>query len=155
MHTLTMSHKNNQTVTIKNQSAILTPTHVPKALYDNEFIFGIPESFDYILLNKLSNIWTQRQSIKGELGVSYQTSDLVIRVNNAFSYSGFQGLLLELESHENQTPEAFEKSVIRVRALLNEMGLNDVKVSLDKFYHSDGSDNDLFDLTYQYLKVLG
>lgn len=155
MHTVQLSHKNNETVTIKNQSAIITPTYVTKALYDNGCVFGTPEPFDYMLSNKLSNIWTQRQSIKGEFGVSYQTADLSIRVNNAFSYSGFQGLILELESKSSDNLEAFEKNVERVRTMLSGMGLSDVRVSSDKSQGSKQEDSSLFDLAAHYLKVLG
>lgn len=156
MHTLQLSHKSNETITIKNQSAIITPTHVHKDLYDNGCVFGTPEPFDYMLSNKLSNIWTQRQSIKGEFGVTYHTADLVIRTNNAFSYSGFQGLILEIESKSLNSFESFQKSFEKVQGMLREMGLKDVKVSLDKFQKLDTTENfNLFDLAFQYLKVLG
>ncbi|CDO93203.1 unnamed protein product [Kluyveromyces dobzhanskii CBS 2104] len=155
MHTLQLSHKNNETVTIKNQSAIITPTYVPKGLYDNDCVFGTPEPFDYMLSNKLSNIWTQRQSIKGEFGVSYQTADLLIRVNNAFSYSGFQGLILDLESKPSDTLEMFQKNVDRIRSMLKEIGLTDVKVSLDDSQKVEEKGSSLFGLAAHYLKVLG
>ncbi|AET38676.1 Srb2p Ecym_3176 [Eremothecium cymbalariae DBVPG len=151
MYSLTLTHRDNQTVTIKKHSAIVTGHHVTEQLTSNGCSTGFPESFDNIITSKLSNIWTQRQSIKGDFGSSYKTSDLVVRAANVFSSSGFKGLLLELEGDESSEMD-FDTKVETIQSLLDEISSREFKLSKDRM--KDTEPNFLCDLAYQYVKVL-
>ena len=122
MHSITFTHRDNRTVTIKNKSAIITTSgsNVPEQLTSNGCSTNAPEPFDNLLQTKLSNLWTQRQSIKGEFGSTYRTTELVVRATNVFSYGGFKGLLLELECVDDVSLEEFEQRVDHIRAFLKE-----------------------------------
>lgn len=152
MYSITFSHHFNQTITIKNNSAIITSLQAPEELTANGCSLGTPESFDSILLSKLSNIWTQRQSTKGEFGSTYKTTELTIRAANIFTYGGFRGLLIELESNEDITQESFDRRVNNIRTLLTKISITDYKISNDLM--NKFKPNFICDLAYQYLKVL-
>lgn len=152
---ITFSHHEKKTVLIKNKTALVTtsaPQDVPRALVDNLCCGETPDSIDSILVTRLSNIWTQRQSIKGEAGETFETTGLLIRAVNLFSYTGFKGLLIELNSAKNATTEEFRVSVEKVRLLLQEIGMKDVKISGELL--NPTKSNYISDLAYQYVRVL-
>lgn len=155
MCSITFSHHEKRTVLIKNKLAIITAStsiDVPKALVTNGCCAGTPESIDSILSTRLSNIWTHRQSIKGEAGETFQTTGLLVRAVNLFTYTGFKGLLIEITSTENSTTEEFAEKVESIRKMLRGIGVMDVKVS-DEFLDPSES-NYICDLAYQYVRVL-
>ncbi|AAS50284.1 AAL082Wp [Eremothecium gossypii ATCC 10895] len=152
LYSLQLTHRDNQTVVIKNQSAIVTGQHSTDALTSNGCSSGFPEPFDNILTSKLSNIWTQRQSTKGNFGTTYKTSELIIRASNVFSSSGFKGLLLEIECTDPVSAEEFDRRVANIRAMLSEIDINDYKLNKDEM--NEGKPVFLCDLAYQYVKVL-
>lgn len=155
MCSITFSHYERRTVLIKNKLALVTtsaPNDVSKGLMANGCCTGTPESIDAILSGRLSNIWTQRQSIKGEAGETFETTDLLVRAVNLFSYTGFKGLVIELHSTEDATEESFKRDVEKIRSILKEMGMGDVKVSGEQLDPSQT--NFISDLAYQYVRVL-
>lgn len=154
MHSITFTHRDNRTVTIKNKSAIITTSgsNVPEQLTSNGCSTNAPEPFDNLLQTKLSNLWTQRQSIKGEFGSTYRTTELVVRATNVFSYGGFKGLLLELECVDDVSLEEFEQRVDHIRAFLKEISIVDMKISMQRM--APTKPNFLCDLAYQYVKAL-
>lgn len=154
MHSITFTHRDNRTVTIKNKSAIITisGSNVPERLTSNGCSANAPEPFDNLLQTKLSNLWTQRQSIKGEFGSTYRTTELVVRATNVFSYGGFKGLLLELECVDDVSLEEFEQRVDHIRTFLKEISIIDIKISMQRM--APTKPNFLCDLAYQYVKAL-
>ena len=155
MHAITFAHRDNQSVVIKNKSAIVTsptPGGVPQTLLHNGCSTGTPSSFDHLLSSKLSNLWTQRQNIKGDFGSTYTTSGLVIRATNVFSYGGFKGLLIEVECAEPVSSDEFQTRVKKVGERLKEMGVQDYKICSDTI--DPNNPNFICDLAYQYVKVL-
>lgn len=155
MCSITFSHYERRTVLIKNKLALVTASasnDVPKGLITSDCSAGTPESIDTILSGRLSNIWTQRQSIKGEAGETFETTSLLVRSINLFSYTGFKGLVIELHSAEDATEEDFKKDVDVIRNILEELGLTDIKVSGEQLnpLRSDF----ISDLAYQYARVL-
>lgn len=140
---------------IKNKSAVVTSSPAadpPQQLTFNSCSTGAPESFDTILTTKLSNLWTQRQSIKGDFGSTFLTTDLIIRATNVFSYGGFKGLLIELECNDGASISDFEKRIERVRSHLYGISLREIKICRDVM--DTTKPNFLCDLAYQYIKVL-
>lgn len=154
MHSITFTHRDNRTVTIKNKSAIITTSgsNVPEQLTSNGCSTNAPEPFDNLLQTKLSNLWTQRQSIKGDFGSTYRTTELVVRATNVFSYGGFKGLLLELECVDDVSLEEFEQRVDHIRTFLKEISIVDMKISMQRM--APTKPNFLCDLAYQYVKAL-
>ncbi|SCU88415.1 LAFA_0E12552g1_1 [Lachancea sp. 'fantastica'] len=155
MHSISFSHHGNKTVTIKNKAAIVTSTNpgdIPASQILNGCSSRSSEPFDHLLTSKLSNLWTQRQSIKGDFGSTYQTAELIIRATNVFSYGGFKGLLIELECEENVQDTDFQQRVEKIRKYLKEIGIEDYKIcgeSMDPLLK-----NYACDLAFQYVKVL-
>lgn len=125
---------------------------VPRDLLSNVSSTTNPEPFDLILTSKLSNIWSQRQVIKGEAGETFETTDTLVRAVNLFSYTGFKGLLIELTSSENASTEEFDRSVNHMRTMLEGIGVKDVKLSQELLNPSSSSY--ISDLAYQYTRVL-
>lgn len=155
MCSITFSHHEKRTVLIKDKTALVTTSarhDVPKDLVANVCCAGTPESIDNILASRLSNIWTQRQSIKGEAGETFETTGMLVRAANLFSYTGFKGLLIELTSNENATSEQFRANVERIRNLLQGIGMKDAKISGELLDPSKS--NYISDLAYQYVRVL-
>ncbi|CAR29772.1 hypothetical protein ZYGR_0AD04560 [Zygosaccharomyces rouxii] len=155
MYSITFQHHDRKTILIKNKLAMITtssPSEVPRDLVDNVSSTNSPEPFDQILSSKLSNIWNQRQIIKGEAGETFETTDTLVRAVNLFSYTGFKGLLIELTSPEDATAEEFNKSVQRMRTMLEGIGAKDVKVSQENLNPSNC--DYISDLAYQYTRVL-
>ncbi|AMD19197.1 HBR296Wp [Eremothecium sinecaudum] len=152
MHSLTLTHHDNQTITLKNQSAIVTGYQVQDQLTSNGCSTGFPEPFDNILISKLSNIWTQRQSIKGEFGSTYETPEFLVRAANVFSASGFKGFLLELECDDNSSKGGLNSQLETIKGLLDEIKITDYKICSNNM--KEGEMNFLCDLAYQYVKVL-
>ncbi|GAV56154.1 hypothetical protein ZYGR_0BA00600 [Zygosaccharomyces rouxii] len=155
MYSITFQHHDRKTILIKNKLSMITtssPSEVPKDLIGNVSSTNSPEPFDQILSSKLSNIWNQRQVIKGEAGETFETTDTLVRAVNLFSYTGFKGLLIELTSPEGATAEEFDKSVQRMRTMLEGIGAKDVKLSQENLNPSNC--DYISDLAYQYTRVL-
>lgn len=155
MCSITFSHDEKRTVLIKNKLSLITastPNDIPKALLSNGCCTGAIESIDTILSTKLSNMWTQRQSIKGEAGETFETTDLLVRAINLFSYTGFKGLLIELTSSRDISKDDFEAKVGSIRSLLQGIGMKDTKFSDERLDPSES--NYISDLAYQYVRVL-
>ncbi|SCV03364.1 LAME_0H09824g1_1 [Lachancea meyersii CBS 8951] len=155
MHSISFSNHGNKTVTIKNKSAVVTSTNtgdIPTSLILNGCSSRFCESFDHLLTSKLSNLWTQRQSIKGDFGSTYQTAELTIRATNVFSYGGFKGLLLELECEGDVQDQDFEQRVVKIRKYLKDIGIEDYKICCESM--DPLCKNFTCDLAFQYVKVL-
>lgn len=155
MYSITFQHHDRKTVLIKNKFSMITtsnPSEVSRDLLDNVASTNSPEPFDQILSSKLSNIWNQRQVIKGEAGETFETTDTLVRAVNLFSYTGFKGLLIELTSPENATGEEFGKSIQHMQTILEEIGAKDVKISQENL--NPFNCNYISDLAYQYTRVL-
>lgn len=129
-----------------------SPSEIPRNLQGNVSSTNSPEPFDQILSSKLSNIWNQRQVIKGEAGETFETTDTLVRAVNLFSYTGFKGLLIELTSPEDCSAEDFDKSVQRMQTMLDGIGAKDIRLSQDNLNPSNC--DYISDLAYQYTRVL-
>ncbi|CCD23872.1 Srb2p NDAI_0C02120 [Naumovozyma dairenensis CBS 421] len=183
MYSITLSHQNNKTVLIKNDTKIAmimaaSKNEIPTELISNGCISDTnPIPIDVLLNNKLSNLWTQRQSIKGTGGETFQTTNkLLIRVINLFSSTGFKGLLIECEDqstdgitngsqvfHTNNKI-TFQEKIQTITNILTKLSTptsvkaptttttTDYKISMDSL-NLDHSDY-LGDLGYQYVRVL-
>lgn len=155
MYSITFHHHDRKTILIKNKLSMITTSssnEVPRDLLSNVSSTTNPEPFDLILTSKLSNIWSQRQVIKGEAGETFETTDTLVRAVNLFSYTGFKGLLIELTSSENASTEEFDRSVNHMRTMLEGIGVKDVKLSQELLNPSSSSY--ISDLAYQYTRVL-
>lgn len=155
MYSVLFSHHEKRTVLLQNNHAIITTSNyndIPSDLIYNGCSSGTSEPIDNVLSTKLSNIWSQRQGIRGDAGETLKTTDLLIRSVNLFSSTGFKGLLIELESIDDVSPEEFETSTQRIRNILNEIDSKDIKYSNDILNPSKR--NDISDLAYQYASVL-
>ncbi|SCU87950.1 LADA_0E07228g1_1 [Lachancea dasiensis] len=155
MHSITLSHMENKSVIVKNKSAIVTSVAqggLLEGLTLNGCSSGVCESFDNLLASKLSNLWTQRQSIKGDFGSTYQTTELVIRATNVFSYGGFKGLLIEIICEDDVSDQEFEQRVSKIRNYLKEISIEDYKICGD-FMNPQKRDF-ICDLAHQYIRVL-
>lgn len=97
-------------------------------------------------------MWAQRQSIKGEAGETFETTDLLVRAVNLFSNTGFKGLLIELTSSRDISRDDFNEKVGSIRSLLQGIGMKDTKFSDERLDPSEN--NYISDLAYQYVRVL-
>ncbi|CUS23714.1 LAQU0S11e02608g1_1 [Lachancea quebecensis] len=155
MHVITFTNRDNQSVIIKNNSAIITSSAteaVQSSLTLNGCSTGTLDTFDNLLVSKLSNLWTQRQNIKGDFGSTFKTTELTVRATNVFSYGGFKGLLIELECEDGVSDKDFDQRVMKIRHLLDEMSIGEYRVcssSMDPKNY-----NFICDLAFQYVKVL-
>ena len=126
MYSVTLSHHEKQTVLIKdNGLAVITSSGGSISGEDTD---GTLESFDSLINTKLSNIWNQRQSIKGTAGETFLTmKGFIVRVVNLFSSTGFKGLLVECEEYRShKTPDdanddSFEQGIQTVQQLLESL----------------------------------
>ncbi|EDO17687.1 hypothetical protein Kpol_1004p64 [Vanderwaltozyma polyspora DSM 70294] len=155
MHSVSFSHHDKRSILIQNKNAIITTSNskdIPNSLIFNGCSTGTAEPIDSILSTKLSNIWSQRQGIRGDAGETLKTAELLVRAVNLFSSTGFKGLLIELESIEDISEDEFMKSLQNIRSILNDINSKDFKVSTDQLYPD--KQNYLGDLAYQYVRVL-
>ncbi|CAI4063600.1 Srb2p SKDI_08G0860 [Saccharomyces kudriavzevii IFO 1802] len=153
MYSITFHHHARQTVLIKDKSAVVTTAaaaDIPPALVFNGSSTGVPESIDTILSSKLSNIWMQRQLIKGDSGETLILDGLTVRLVNLFSSTGFKGLLIELQVADEGGE--FDARVAGIEAHLAEIHAKDYKTSSDSM--AADSHNDICDLAYQYVCAL-
>lgn len=172
-------------VLIKNKIAIVTTTSLDvdnentnpntnsvRRLIDSSSSAWYPEPIDNIISNKLSNMWIQRQLIKGDAGESFITQDgLLIKCCNLFSSFGFKGLLIELKEapSANNAHTAtiannshFTICVKTILDILKTIGIKTYKMSNDTLNKDamspTGSNIDenteLCNLAYQYVNVL-
>ncbi|QID88025.1 mediator of RNA polymerase II transcription subunit [Saccharomyces pastorianus] len=125
---------------------------IPPALVFNGSSTGVPESIDSILSSKLSNIWLQRQLIKGDAGETLLMDGLTVRLVNLFSSTGFKGLLIELQAGTSNEAANFEAKIADIEAHLSEIQVKDYKTSSDSL--TPDSDNYICDLAYQYVRAL-
>lgn len=155
MCSITFSHHDKKTVLIKNNVCMVTTATLndkSSSLLSNGCCGDTPEPIDAILSTKLSNIWSQRQSIKGEAGETFQTTDLIVRAINLFSSTGFKGLLIEITSNEDATEEEFAEKLVSLQSLLKDIEVKDMRISDERLYFS-GNDY-ICDLAHQYVRVL-
>lgn len=172
-------------VLIKNGIAIVTTTSFDvdnentdsgtsnvRKLIDSSSSVWYPEQIDNIISNKLSNMWIQRQLIKGDAGESFITQDgLLIKCCNLFSSFGFKGLLIELKEaplantiHTTSIDDNshFTFCVKAILDILKTIGIKTYKISKDTLnkdtmspINSNRDENaELCDLAYQYVNVL-
>ncbi|SCU86884.1 LAMI_0D03950g1_1 [Lachancea mirantina] len=155
LHAVTFSHRDNQSVVIRSKSAIVTTAQgstIPDDLVLNSCSAGACEPFDSVLMSKLSNLWTLRQSIKGDFGSTYKTTELTIRAANIFSYGSFKGLVIELECEDDVAAEEFQQRVDKICNYLKDISVGDFRTCSD---HIDPSKpHFLCDVAYQYIRVL-
>lgn len=157
MYSITFHHHARQTVLIKDKSAMVTTAaaaDIPPALVFNGSSTGVPESIDSILSSKLSNIWLQRQLIKGDAGETLLMDGLTVRLVNLFSSTGFKGLLIELQAGAPHEAAVFEAKIADIEAHLSEIHVKDFKTSSDSLTPGSESDNYICDLAYQYVRAL-
>lgn len=147
LYSLTFSHHDRRTVLMRGGSGLVlggttdnNNTTVPPQLQTCST--GYSEPVDQLLNSKLSNMWTQRQVVRGDAGESLLvTGDVMVRIVNLFSSTGFKGLLIEVDGG----------SVDTVLGLLKEMNVVDYKVAQE----DNTSDNDAtYKLAELYIKVL-
>ena len=129
-------------------------------LIENDCSTGFPESLDTLLGNKLTNMWEQRQMLRGDAGETFRTMTCIIRCINLFSSTGFKGLIIEIESIGNETGEIFNNKINDIKDLLKEISITEYQLSQDTLteqteMNSIESDTDnLCNLAYQYVRVL-
>ena len=126
--------------------------NIPESLFSNGCCGNGPEPIDVILSTKLSNIWSQRQSIKGEAGETFETTDLIVRAVNLFSSAGFKGLLIELTSNEGASQEEFEQKLENIRSILEGLSMKETRISYEQL--DSPKTEYLCDLAYQYVRLL-
>lgn len=165
-------------VLLKNGIAMVTTTKIDsddtddnssQRLIDSSSSVWYPEPMDTIFNNKLSNMWLQRQLIKGDAGESFTTRDgLLIKCCNLFSSFGFKGLLIELRENglngaSTVNNDDFGIYVKSITDILETMGISNYKTSnavlmkQDQFTTPTSRTNkntELCDLAYQYVNVL-
>lgn len=147
LYSLTLSHHSRRTVLMRGGSGFVlggttdsSATTVPQQLQTCST--GFSESVDQLLNSKLSNMWTQRQVVRGDAGDSLLiTGDVTVRIVNLFSSTGFKGLLVEVDG----------ASVDSILGTLKEMGVSDYK-----FAQQEEEDNnvDTYRVAELYIKVL-
>lgn len=164
-----------RSVLLKNGVGIVTTTKIDensRKLIDSSSSVWYPESMDTIISNKLSNMWVQRQLVKGDAGESFITRDgLLIKCCNLFSSFGFKGLIIELREQEQEEEEVatalkvdhFDVCVKSIIDILQTMGITNYKTSRDVLKRDEtvttttqttNENTQLCDLAYQYVKVL-
>ncbi|UCS19572.1 uncharacterized protein HLK63_D04301 [Nakaseomyces glabratus] len=160
LYSLTFPHHDKKTVLIRNSLAwVLGTAEIPDNLQTCST--GLSESIDQLLASKLSNMWAQRQVIRGDAGQTLLiTGDVTVRIINLFAATGFKGLLIELDNLQSAT------SLTNITDLLNEMKVKVFKVASAPGLKSEDvevvdssstmeSDNEaLFTLAKQYIEVL-
>ncbi|CCF60108.1 hypothetical protein KAFR_0J00400 [Kazachstania africana CBS 2517] len=150
MYSITFPSHDQKTVIIKDQKFALVTTsnvkNVSNDLLENNCTSGFIDSMDSILTNKLSNIWDQRQLIRGESGETFITKlKSTIKAINLFSSTGFKGLLIEIDTtHADEVQE--------VKDILKNIGIKDYQICQDSM--DETNPNYICDLAYQYVKVL-
>ncbi|CCE62817.1 hypothetical protein TPHA_0D01780 [Tetrapisispora phaffii CBS 4417] len=162
MYSVSFAHHDKGTVLIHDKYAIITTNNsndIPKDLILNTCSTGTTEPIDNLLALRLSNIWSQRQGIRGDAGETLQTTNLIVRVVNLFSSTGFKGLLIELNSLDDDvSEEEFKISVDHVQTVLKDINCKDFKLSTDRLNFNENNGNRklniLSDLAYQYIQVL-
>lgn len=167
-----------RSVLLKNGIGIVTTTKIDdnsRKLIDSSSSVWYPDSMDTIISNKLSNMWVQRQLVKGDAGESFITRDgLLIKCCNLFSSFGFKGLIIELreqdkddDENNNNTNnnschgENFNICVKSIIDLLESIGITNYKTSNEVLRRDEtttsqpeNENTHLCDLAYQYVTVL-
>lgn len=165
-----------RSVLLKNGMGIVTTTKIDghsRKLIDSGSSVWYPDSMDTIISNKLSNMWVQRQLVKGDAGESFVTRDgLLIKCCNLFSSFGFKGLIIELREHKQEGEEEdgttlnvdhFDVCVKSIIDILQSMGITKYKTSRDVLKRDEtvttttqatNENTQLCDLAFQYVNVL-
>lgn len=171
MYSMNFSHHSNYNVIIKNKLGLLlssdnmnenskTKDSRIQDLIENDCSTGFPESLDMLLGNKLTNMWEQRQILRGDAGETFRTMNCIIRCINLFSSTGFKGLIIEIESIGNEIAEVFNNKINDIKDLLKEIRITDYQLSQDTLTEQTDmnqidSDTDILcNLAYQYVRVL-
>ncbi|SMN18461.1 similar to Saccharomyces cerevisiae YHR041C SRB2 Subunit of the RNA polymerase II mediator complex [Maudiozyma saulgeensis] len=172
MYTMNFSHHDENTIIIKNKLGFLLSSDVSisnkitddnrvQNLVENDCSTGFPESFDILLGNKLTNMWEQRQILRGDAGETFKTMNCLIRCINLFSSTGFKGLIIEIEDiTKDCTNETFTTRINEIKELLTEITIKEYQISQDTL-NDDEINTDsmnqtdyLCNLAYQYVRVL-
>ncbi|CCH60129.1 hypothetical protein TBLA_0C03250 [Henningerozyma blattae CBS 6284] len=145
----------NKTILIKDGEIILNTVNfndIPKELLFNGCNNGSSMSIDKLITNKLSNMWSNRQSIRGENGESFVCNNkLIVRIINLFSLTGFKGMLIEIENYDKKMEtQEFNNHVDKICEFLNDIKVKDYKINKDR----TDEDEFLCDLGQQYVSVL-
>lgn len=171
MYSMNFSHHSNYNVIIKNKLGLLlssdnmnenskTKDSRIQDLIENDCSTGFPESLDMLLGNKLTNMWEQRQILRGDAGETFRTMNCIIRCINLFSSTGFKGLIIEIESIGNEIAEVFNNKINDIKDLLKEIRITDYQLSQDTLTEQtdmnqiDSDTDNLCNLAYQYVRVL-
>lgn len=164
MYSINFSHHGNNTVMVKNGMGILTSSDVNNSkvqnLIENDCSTGFPDTFDALITNKLTNMWEQRQILKGDAGETFKTMTCIIRCVNLFSSTGFKGLVIEIEDTATQpskTQQEFDNKIDTVKELLNGISIKEFQISqdtLDTHLDDTAGLDYLCNLAYQYVRVL-
>lgn len=160
LYSITFPHHGKKTVVVKNKMAIVTASQiqdVPSELVESSCSTGYPEPIDQVLGNKLSNVWAQRQLIKGETGEMFETTETIIGGCNLFTSTGFKGLIIEIQDKvgpdgDETTEEAFKEKISGIEDLLRSINVTDYQLTTDCL--DPANPNYLCDLAYQYVRVL-
>ena len=129
-------------------------------LIENDCSTGFPESLDMLLGSKLTNMWEQRQILRGDAGETFRTMDCIIRCINLFSSTGFKGLIIEIESIGKGSEEVFNNKINDIKDLLKEINIADYQISQDTLTEqtdlnpTESDTDNLCNLAYQYVRVL-
>ncbi|KAG0669442.1 mediator of RNA polymerase II transcription subunit [Maudiozyma exigua] len=171
MYSMNFSHHPRYNVIIKNKLGLLLSSDKINEsvkerdtriqdLIENDCSTGFPESLDMLLGSKLTNMWEQRQILRGDAGETFRTINCIIRCINLFSSTGFKGLIIEIESIGKGSVEVFNNKVNDIKDLLKEINIADYQISHDTLTEQTDlnpieSDTDnLCNLAYQYVRVL-
>lgn len=173
LYTMNFSHHDENTIMIKNKLGFLLSSDISigskitddnrvQNLVENDCSTGYPESLDILLGNKLTNMWEQRQILRGDAGETFKTMNCLIRCINLFSSTGFKGLVIEVEdTTTNCTNETFTSRINEIKELLNEIAIKEYQISQDTLNGDDVGNNVnpsqtdyLCNLAYQYVRVL-
>ena len=166
MYSMNYSFKREYSVIVKNKTALLLSSDASgnsnprvQQLVDSDCSTGFPESFDNLLSSKLSNMWEQRQVLRGDAGESFRTMGYLVRCINIFSSTGFKGLVIQIELSDDSTAsdEDLQSKIDEVTELLQGISITDFKVSTDTLASSTTNpdpSNYLCHLAYQYVRVL-
>ena len=167
MYSLNFSFERELSVMVKGQTALLLSSDAAagalsadprvQRLVDSDCSTGFPESFDNLLSSKLSNMWEQRQVLRGDAGESFRTMGYLVRCINVFSSTGFKGLAIQVEQDAGDDEAQLQDRIDEVKELLRGISITEFKVSSDRLTSSatKHSPNDyLCDLAHQYVRVM-
>ncbi|KAL3231079.1 Mediator of RNA polymerase II transcription subunit 20 [Nakaseomyces bracarensis] len=157
LYSLTFSHHDRKTVLMRDGHGMVLAgaSNEVAAPELRTCSTGFSEPIDQLLSSKLSNMWTQRQVIRGDAGEALLiTGGVTVRIVNLFTSTGFKGLLIELDQSEGLGGDVGSSNGVEpVVQLLKEMGVKDYKVAGPQD-DSRYDDQPIYKLAELYIKVL-